>query len=132
MTDLYPTLLKLADATIDQPKKLDGVDVWPVIARAQRTTRKDMLLNVDDFQGAIRIGEWKLIVHAALPSKVELFDIANDPEEAENKATTYPDRVKELLGRLNDYAYDMAPSRYLEELSAGGRPLFWRANAPKR
>jgi arylsulfatase A-like enzyme len=132
VTDLYPTLLKLADATIDQPKKLDGVDVWPVIARAQRTTRKDMLLNVDDFQGAIRIGEWKLIVHAALPGKVELFDIANDPEEAENKATTYPDRVKELLGRLNDYAYDMAPSRYLEEISAGGRPLFWRANAPKR
>jgi hypothetical protein len=81
---------------------------------------------------AIRIGEWKLIVHAALPGKIELFDIANDPEEADNKAAAYPDRVKELLGRLNDYAYDMAPSRYLEELTAGGRPLFWRGNAPKR
>jgi hypothetical protein len=104
----------------------------PVIARAQRTPRKEMLLNVDDFQGAIRIGEWKLIVHSALPTKLELFDIANDPEEAENKASAYPDRVKELLGRLNDYAYDMAPSQYLEELSAGSRPLFWRANAPKR
>jgi len=132
VTDLYPTLLKLAGAPIDQPKKPDGVDVWPVIAHAQRTTRKEMLLNVDDFHGAIRIGEWKLIVHSALPTKVELFDIANDPEEAENKASTYPDRVKELLGRLNDYAYDMAPSQYLEELSAGGRPLFWRVNAPKR
>jgi arylsulfatase A-like enzyme len=132
VTDLYPTLLKLAGVAIDQPKKLDGVDVWPVIQRAQRTTRKEMLLNVDDFRGAIRIGEWKLIVHAALPGKIELFDIANDPEEADNKAAAYPDRVKELLGRLNDYAYDMAPSRYLEELSAGGRPLFWRANAPKR
>ena len=132
VTDLYPTLLKLAGAAIDQPKKLDGVDVWPVLVRAQRTTRKEMLLNVDDFRGAIRIGEWKLIVHAALPGKIELFDIANDPEEADNKAAAYPERVKELLGRLNDYAYDMAPSRYLEELTAGGRPLFWRGNAPKR
>jgi arylsulfatase A-like enzyme len=132
VTDLYPTLVKLAGASIDQPKKLDGVDVWPVIAHAQRTSRKEMLLNVDDFQGAIRIGEWKLIVHVALPTKVELFDIANDPEEAENQASTYPDRVKQLLGRLNDYAYDMASSQYLEEVSAGSRPLFWRANSPKR
>ena len=132
VTDLYVTLAKLAGATLDQPKRLDGVDVWPAIVRAQRTPRRELLLNVDDFQGAIRVDEWKLIFHSALPSKVELFDIANDPEEAENKANAYPDRVKELLGRLNDYAYDMVPSLYLEELSAGGRPMFWRSNAPKR
>jgi len=132
VTDLYPTLLKLATSPPEQAKKLDGVDVWPVITRAQRTTRKELLLNVDDFHGAIRIGEWKLIVHAALPSRVELFDIANDPEEAENKASAYPDRVKELQGRLNEYAYDMAPSKYLEELAGGGRPPVWRTNSPKR
>jgi arylsulfatase B len=132
VTDLYATLVKLAGGTLDQPKKLDGVDVWPVLERAQRTPRKELVLNVDDFQGAIRIGEWKLIAHAALPSKIELFDIANDPEEADNKAAAYPDRVKELLGRLNDYAYDMVPSLYLEELSSAGRPMFWRSNAPKR
>jgi arylsulfatase A-like enzyme len=132
VTDLYVTLATLAGAALEQPKKLDGVDIWPVIARAQRTTRKEIVLNVDDFQGAIRAGEWKLIYHSALPSKMELFDIANDPEEADNKAATYPDRAKELLGRLNEYAYDMVPSLYLEALSAGGRPMFWRSNAPKR
>ena len=37
VTDLYVTLLKLAGASLEQPKKLDGVDVWPVIADGQRT-----------------------------------------------------------------------------------------------
>jgi len=132
VTDLFVTLASIAGAKLDPAKKLDGVDVRPAIVRAQRTPRKELLLNVDDFQGAIRVGEWKLIYHSALPSKTELFDIANDPEEADNKAATYPDRVKELLGRLNEAAYDMVPSLYLEELSAGGRPMFWRSNAPKR
>jgi arylsulfatase A-like enzyme len=132
VTDLYTTLLGLAGASLEQPKKLDGVDVWAVIADGKRTQRKDMLLNVEDFGGAIRVGEWKLIVHASLPSRVELYDIANDPEEADNKAGAHPDRVQELLARLNDYAYDMLPAQYLEELTAGDRPVFWRANPPRR
>jgi arylsulfatase A-like enzyme len=132
VTDLYVTLLRLAGASLEQPKKLDGVDVWAVIADGQRTTRKDLLLDVEDFRGAIRVGEWKLIVHSALPTRIELFNVANDPEEAENKASTYPERVKDLLGRLNEYAYDMAPAKYLEELTAGDRPMFWRANPARR
>ena len=132
VTDLYVMLLGLAGAPLEQPKKVDGVNVWPVIAEAKRSERKDILLNVDDFAGSIRAGEWKLIVHASLPSRVELYDIANDPDEAENKAATYPDRVKELLARLNEYAYDMLPSLYLEEMIAAARPVFWRANPPRR
>jgi arylsulfatase A-like enzyme len=132
VTDMYVMLLALAGASPEQAKKVDGVDAWPVIAEAKRSPRTDMLLNVDDFAGAIRIGEWKLIVHASLPSRIELFDIANDPDEAENKAGAYPDRVKDLLARLNEYGYDMLPALYLEELTAGDRPVFWRANPPRR
>ena len=132
VTDLYVTLLERAGASLKQRQRVDGVDVWPVIAEAQRTTRKEMLLNVDDFGGGIRMGEWKLIMHSSLPSTIELYDIANDPEEAENKAATYPDRVKELLGKLNEYAYDMLPALYLEELTEANRPVFWRANPPRR
>jgi len=132
VTDLHATLLRLAGATTDPARPLDGVDVWPVIAERQRPTRKDMLLDVEDFRGAIRVGEWKLIVHAALPAKIELFDIANDPEEADNKAATYPDRVNDLLGRLNAYAYDMAPSLFMEALLPAVTPALWRPNPPKR
>lgn len=134
VTDLYPTLLQRGGGALEQPKPLDGLDLWPALAQAQRSPRKEILLDVEDFRGAIRVGEWKLIVHAALPSRRELFDIANDPEEAENRAEAYPERVKELLARLDQYAYDMAPSRQLEELFArfGQTAGFWRHNPAKR
>jgi arylsulfatase A-like enzyme len=132
VTDLHATVLGLAGATPDPERRLDGVDVWPVIAARARSPRKDLLLNVEDFHGAIRLGEWKLIVHAALPAKVALFDIANDPQEADNQAATYPDRVKELRERLDAYAYDMAPSLYLEALATSAGAAVWRTNPPRR
>ncbi len=132
VTDLHATLLHLAGAAVDAERRPDGVDVWPAIVERQRTPRKELLLNVEDFHGAIRVGEWKLIVHAALPARIELFDIANDPQEAENQAASYPDRVQDLLGRLNAYAYDMAPSLYLDALAPAASPAVWRANPPKR
>lgn len=135
VSDLYATILKLAGAALEQPKKLDGIDMWPVLAQGQLSPRKQVLINVEDFRGAIRIGEWKLIVHAALPAKVELFNIANDPEEVENLADKYPERAKEMMAVLTDYAYDMAPSKYLEELRASQAdrmPLVWRRNPVMR
>jgi arylsulfatase B len=134
VTDMYVTLLKLAGASLQQRKKPDGVDALPMIADAQLTTRKgkEILLNVEDFHGAIRIGEWKLIVHAALPTKVELFQLSNDPEEAENQAATYPERVAKMMDRLNAYAYDMMPAKYMGEPGADNRPVFWRENIPAR
>lgn len=134
VTDVYATAVKLAGGSLEQPKPIDGLDLWPLLGEGQRSARKETLLDVEDFRGAIRVGEWKLIVHAALPSRVELFDVANDPEEAENKAEAYPDRVKELLVRLNGYAYDMAASKRLEEMFAGaaGQGIGWWRHNPKR
>ncbi len=135
VTDMYATLLNIAGAKLDQPRKLDGLDVWKTLAEEQLSPREEILLNVEDFRGAIRVGEWKLIVRAALPSKLELFDIANDPEEAQNQAETYPDRVQSLLKRLNEYAYEMVGSKYLEEIGRTGSseiPVFWGDNPVRR
>lgn len=127
VTDVAPTVLALAGVEPDARKKPDGVDILPVLAGTQRVAHEELLLAVEDFRGAVRVGEWKLVVHAALPSRVELFDVANDPEESENKAGTYPERVRELLDRLNAYAYEMAPAQYLEQVP-GAAPLLWRHN----
>jgi len=135
VSDMFATILKLAGASLEQPKKLDGMDMFAVIAQGQLSPRRQLLINVDDFVGAVRVGEWKLIVYAPLPVRIELFNVANDPEEAENLATRYPERVKELMAVLSDYAYDMMPSKYLEELvaaEAGKRPLVWRHNPVAR
>ena len=47
----------------------------------------------------------------------------------------YPDRVKQMLACLDDYANEMVPAKYLEELVAtksGQIPIFWRYNPIRR
>jgi arylsulfatase A-like enzyme len=135
VTDMYPTLLNVAGVKIDQLKKLDGFDAWATLAEGRLSPREDILLNVEVFRGAIRVGEWKLIVRATLPGKLELFDIANDPEESQNQAEAYPDRVKSLLKRLNDFAYEMAMPLYLEEIGQPRSvqlPIYWGDNPVRR
>ncbi len=135
VSDVYATLVKLAGGSTEQPEKLDGMDQWPTLSAGRPGPRKEVLINVEDFRGAIRVGEWKLVVHAALPSTLELFDIANDPEEARNLADRNSERVSQMLAKLNDYAYEMAPAAYLEELAtarSGHTPIFWRYNPVRR
>ena len=135
VSDMYPTLLKLAGGKLEQAKPLDGVDIWPVLAERQLSPRKEVLINVEDLRGAIRVGEWKLIVHAALPSRVELFQLSSDPEEAENRAEQNAERIKEMLAALNKYAYDMAPAKYLEDITkphTGEIPIYWGYNPTRK
>jgi arylsulfatase A-like enzyme len=133
VTDFSATVLALAGAAADPKKKLDGADLRPALNGTTRSPRKEILLNVEDFHGALRVGEYKLIVHSALPSKVELFHVANDPEETDNIAQRYPDRTKEMLAKLNEYAYDMLPALKLEEwATTKGVPVLWRANPARR
>jgi arylsulfatase A-like enzyme len=135
VTDMYTTLLTLAGGKPDPGKKPDGINIWTSISEGQASPRREMLVNVEDFRGAMRIGEWKLIVRATLPSKIELYNVSSDPEEASNQADAYPERVKEMLGKLNAYAYDMDEAKHLEELVKGRGnevPIFWGHNVPKR
>ncbi|MHC5544675.1 arylsulfatase, partial [Singulisphaera rosea] len=89
----------------------------------------EILLNTTPHAGAIRVGGWKLIVRAAGSgteddvhpvegaehpastgaSKVELFDIANDPYEKEDLATSNPEKVSELRRRYDTLARQARP-----------------------
>jgi arylsulfatase A-like enzyme len=129
--DLYPTLLTLAGAKLEQPKPIDGLDMWPTLSEGKPSPRKEVLLNVEDLRGAIRMGDWKLIVYAQLPGRLELYNLKADPSEEDNQAEREGERVQSMLKRLNDYAWDMAPSKYLEELAKPRRveaPMFWGDN----
>ncbi len=134
ITDMYPTLAKLAGVSLDpseQVKPLDGVDVWPTIMKGDPTPRKEILINADEFRGGLIIGNWKLIVYATLPGRMELFNIQDDPTEENNRSNTEPVILKKLLKRFNDYAWEMAPSQYLKDLAAphdSYAPIFWRNN----
>lgn len=131
VVDLYPTLLRLAQAAPRQTKPVDGMDVWESISRGKESPRKEVLLSVDEFRGALRMDDWKFIQYATLPGKVELYDLRADPAEEENLAERDPERLRAMQKRLTEYAWDMAPSKYLEELPRPRKvevPIYWGEN----
>jgi arylsulfatase A-like enzyme len=63
--DVYPTVLKLAG--LDPAKQalaVDGVDVWPALANGAALPERPILLNATPAGGAIRVGDWKLVLRA--------------------------------------------------------------------
>ncbi|HEY2952303.1 MAG TPA: arylsulfatase [Verrucomicrobiae bacterium] len=126
--DWYPTLLKLAGASIAQKLPLDGRDLWPALTASAPSPHTEILLNATPANGAIRVGDWKLIVNGSLiddgtilketapdePPKsgratarrriVELFHLRDDPGEQHNLAAREPEKARELQTRYDALA----------------------------
>jgi arylsulfatase A-like enzyme len=81
--------------------------------------RKEIPLYSIPDMGAIRAGDWKLVRYhtpnmvaaveqprqsANLEIKTELFNLADDPNEKNNLAESNPEKLKELLERLDVYS----------------------------
>jgi arylsulfatase A-like enzyme len=136
IVDWYPTILKLAGASLTQPKPLDGLDAWPTITQGKPTPHREILHNTTPNTGALRMGDWKLVVNgfrrddgeaeesgakagkknkstAAVPEgeQYELFNIAQDPNEKNNLAEKSPEKLKTLLARYQALAKEAAPTR---------------------
>jgi arylsulfatase A-like enzyme len=109
VVDWYPTLIKLAGGSIEQPLPLDGRDAWPTITEGKPTPHEEILLNSTAGDGAIRVGDWKLVINGqtlsglmdedensphrkggTIEETTELFNLAVDPFEKKNLADENP------------------------------------------
>lgn len=148
MVDWYPTLLKLAGVSLEQKLPLDGRDAWPAITAGAATPHDAILLNTTPANGAIRMGDWKLVIggnvteteesaepkpkakkakgkkKAAGPA-VELFDLATDPNEKTNLASANPEKVAELRARLDTYAAEAVPPKSAPKSTGFKTPRVW-------
>jgi arylsulfatase A-like enzyme len=114
IVDMYPTLLKLAGARLEQPLPLDGKDAWPTIAQGKPSPHEEILLNVTPANGAIRCGQWKLVWNGGIGANnagekarqniFELFNLAEDPYEKNDLSGKNPQKFEELKRRLEFYA----------------------------
>ena len=116
IVDYYPTLANLAGASFKKSKPLDGLDIWATISEGKPSARTEVVYNVEMFRGAVRRGDWKLVWRTTLPSKLELFNLAQDPYEKNDLAQQTPDKVRELQQRIDALGAEMAPSLLLEEI----------------
>lgn len=128
VVDWYPTLLRLAGASLQQPRPLDGKDIWPTIAEGKPSPHEEILLNYEADGQAIRRGDWKLVIDGQryldwdadarktkgkviIDRRIELFNIAQDPYEETNMAGKHPEKVQELLARLQFYERQAVPGK---------------------
>lgn len=134
MVDLYPTFLTLAGATLDQPKPLDGRDAWKVIAEGGASPHDVILLNAAPRGGAIRMGDWKLIIGRAVDDEGEaeveardafLFNLADDPHEKTNLAADNPEKVAELRARYDALAAQAVPPKARPKPATFHVPRVW-------
>jgi arylsulfatase A-like enzyme len=114
VVDMLPTLANIADASIAKSKSLDGRDVWSAIAAGKSSGRTEIVYNVEPFRGAVRQGDWKLVWISMLPSRLELYDLLDDPNETTNLADQQPEKVKELQARLEQLAKESAKPLFFE------------------
>ena len=134
VTDLYATVLDLVGARLDpdsQVKPLDGLNAWDAVSQGKPGPRKEVVIAVEEFRGALIVGNWKLIAYAPLPSRHELYNIQDDPSEEDNRADREPQKAHELFARLNELAWEMSPSLYLTDLMRAHRqdaPMVWGEN----
>ncbi|MCU0913480.1 MAG: arylsulfatase [Planctomycetes bacterium] len=121
--DWYPTLLKLAGASLEQKLPVDGLDVWPMLTQGVKSPHDAILLaGTTPSRMALRMGDWKLLLNpnqrlvdesptagAGAVPQVELYNLAEDIQESKNLAASEPERVNQMRARLETYLKDAAP-----------------------
>ncbi len=135
MMDVLPTLAGLAGAKLPTDRKLDGVDIWPVLAGTANDDppRTEFLY----FRGlkleAVRSGPWKL--HLALAAggpgnrraaQPQLFHLEKDIGESNNVAAEYP----QVVQRLSQLAQSIDSDLGVDGIGPGCRPA-GRAHDPQ-
>ena len=113
--DLYPTLCALAGATIPASIKLDGVNLLPYLLGEKPDAPHRRLFwgkldktRGDRILGAVREGDWKLVIQHWEP-KLQLFDLADDPGEKNDLAAKEPERVRILQQAWQEWSARLAP-----------------------
>ena len=139
--DVLPTLAHLAGASPPRDRKLDGKNIWPILAgQAGPDAGHDAFYyyQMDQLQ-AVRSGPWKMFVPMKSKKRnwgkpepaqpLKLFNLDKDIHEDRNVATGNPAVVKKLMKLVEDARADLGDSN---RPGKGQRKAGWVAKASPR
>lgn len=117
IVDWMPTFCSAGEAKVDAKQLAwDGINLLPALTESQPLPQRTLhITGPTGKRWALRDGDWKLIVTTQKggTEKVELFNLADDPNEEANLAGKHSDRVTLLKTKL-------AAQRKLDISSRGG------------
>ena len=108
--DLYPTLCAAVGATVSDATQLDGVNLLPFITDDKQGPPHDVLFWKPREGGAVRHGDWKLIIESWGNTKPRLYDLGTDVGESNDLAAKHRDLTKRLAKAWEDHFADMPPA----------------------
>jgi arylsulfatase A-like enzyme len=110
--DLYPTLARLAGASLPNDRTIDGIDLMPVLSG--QTSNRDMFFYYSgDHLCAVRQGKWKLHVYRGnwimsdAHPVYELYDLEADIGETNDVRAEHPDVAERLLALIEGCRRDL-------------------------
>lgn len=140
IVDWYPTLLKLAGASLEQSLPLDGRDIWPALTTGAPSPHTEIVLNSAPQHGAIRMGNWKLVLNGQYTvlngedpkmlanvkvEQVELFHLLDDVGESNNLAAEQPVVVAKLRKRYDELAAEAVSPKARPRSRGFKNPKVW-------
>ena len=128
--DLYPTFCAAAGAAVPAGTRLDGVNLLPHLLGETAGPPHETLFWRKDDQGAVRQGDWKLLISPWKP-KLKLFNLADDVGEKRDMASERPELVQRLHKQWQDWSETLPPRANPPRAKRGpGRPasrkIDWR------
>src|SRR5262245_41264099 len=106
--DLTATVLAACGVSPPRERKLDGVDLLPLLTGKAPARERSFFWRIDRKdrqQKAVRKGRWKYVRDGAIEL---LFDLETDPGERKDLAYHHPEKVAELTRLLDAWEAEMA------------------------
>ena len=117
--DVMPTIAAAAGASQPAGVVIDGLSTLPLMINqdAANWTRETLFWQNGHYQ-VVRHGDWKLQVNDRPTDGLQhwLFDLAADPTEQDNLATSRPDIVKQLKDLLAEHRAESDGPLYLPSI----------------
>jgi arylsulfatase A-like enzyme len=122
--DILPTALSAAGVDAPTEKRLDGIDLLPVLQGQVPAPQRNLFWCSGSEEGwwAVRSGDWKVVGDKA---RVSLFDLSKDVAEAKDLSSQVPQKLAELTKLHEAWLAEMP-----NPIKAGGKK--WTAGAPQK